>query len=104
MRYFPANLGFVFHISKSNKGRDFATPYEKACERFVREKVTKIVLDSISDCCPSDVNVDTLLLSLSTDEAFDMDGLYLFLRKDPAAFLMLLHGGVVNAATMLPLV
>ena len=93
MRYFPAKLGFVFHNSKDNEGQIYNTPYQSTCEDYGSEEVTNEVLNRILECCPSTVRVESLLLSLATNEAFHLDGLYLFLRKDPAAYLQLLHGG-----------
>ena len=43
MRYFPAKLGFVFHIVKDNEGKVYGTPYNSTCKNHGIEEVTKVI-------------------------------------------------------------
>lgn len=98
VRSYPAKLGFAFQKWKNNEGQQRSTAYKTACERFGREEVTRKVLDLMSECCLDIESVQSLFLSLSTDETIVLDGLYLFLTNCPCAVLSLLQSGQ-NTAT-----
>ena len=55
------------------------------------------VLDRIINC--PETNTDRFLLLAAADEAIDLDGLYILVRREPAALLRLLGGGGDNSNT-----
>jgi len=102
MRHYPEKLGFVFHVNECGE-----TPYDMGCKRFGNDIVTTLILDRLlssecCSCCPDNniSSAESLLLSLSTDDAVHLDGLYFFLRREPAAFLQLLQtGDTINSSS-----
>ena len=77
-------LGFVFLNDENSE-----TPYQMACEDHGIERVTILILGRILEYCPT--SVESFILPLATDPTFHLDGLYILLRREPAAFLQLLH-------------
>ena len=95
MKHFPEKLGFVFKKLRDTHGRTISTtPYESACLHHGREDVTNEILDHISECPAT--STGSLLLSLAADKAIDLDGLFLFLRHEPAVLRRVLQTGHNN--------
>ena len=100
MCHFPTKLGFIFLKGQGMDGEDYKTPYQSACTKYGKEEVTKEILDRISEYFPATGNsAESILLPMAADEAIDLDGLYLFLRKDPAILSRLPQTGH-NAVTL----
>ena len=100
MRHYAPKLGFVFYKIRDENGDESLgeeglgiTAYRLACARYGTEKVTNEVLDRISQYYPATTttSVGSCLLSLATDDEINLDGLYLFLRREPAALAQLLQ-------------
>ena len=100
MKHFPEKLGFVFaegtQTFEGEEGEDEVesrTPFQLACEEFNKEEITKIVLEFVDGCLAvADIRTESsFLLEVAADESIHLDGLYILLRKDPAALLRLLQ-------------
>ena len=90
MRHNPTKLGFAFTEGKDEDVDTREIPYHKACNKFGEEKVRREVLDRIMKC--PETNTDRFLLSAAVDEAINLDGLYILVRREPAALQRLLQG------------
>ena len=102
MQYYPDKFGFVFsegiHL---NNGQMFqGTAFQQACKNYGREKVINEVINCVTEYCSSalvstststtttKITETSLLLSTIPDKTIHIDGLYILLRKDPAAALL----------------
>jgi hypothetical protein len=103
LQYFPEKLGFVFskctqRIDEGyiDEGEFSATPFQFLQYKYGHERATDVVVDRIAEyCCPASSTSDTtnasLLMSVVTDKSIHLDGLYILLRRDPAAALLRLQ-------------
>jgi len=92
MRHYPTKLGFAFTEGKPEDSTNSyrSIPYHDACEQFGEEVVKREVLDRIMNCPKT--NTEQFLLSAAVDEAINLDGLYILVRREPAALQRLLQG------------
>ena len=75
------------------------TPYQHACKKYGREKVINKVINRIKESCNASTSAGTnnthietsLLVSAITDEAIHIHCLYLLLRNNPEALLLMLQ-------------
>ena len=91
MRHYSTKLGFVFHKSTTvvygKNCKSYMTPYQFACSKYGKEEATKEIRDSISEYFPATGSAESILLPMAADEAIALDGLILFLRREPSALL-----------------
>lgn len=82
--HYPEKLGFVFHLGQNGR-KMRSTAYGRACKKYGEESVRKEILDRFIQ--HPTTKKDSILLSVAADEEIALDGLYLLLRRDPAAVL-----------------
>ena len=114
INYFPEKFGFVFcegthqQNAKVHRGKTF----QRACKKYWREEVINEVITCIKEYCSASTSAGTttttnkletsFLVSAITDEAIQIDCLYILFRDDPHAALLMLQQKfvhVLSAAT-----
>ena len=98
IRYFPKKTGLSLLFKKTNydsttwkyllfKKTDYDrtswTPFQCACQEFGKEKVMKIIEDTIVRYSDTPINITEALLTAAIDEKIHLDCVYFLLRRQP---------------------
>jgi hypothetical protein len=88
IKFFPKRKGInlLFHKTILN----YDTPFQRACKTFGREKVMKIIEDTLVRYSDTPINIADALLSAATDKNVILDGVYFLLRREPDVLQKLL--------------
>ena len=82
-------LGFDFTERHDTNSQHPDITYQMHCNKYGKELIAGDVLDRIKTC--PDIITESFLLSAAVDEAINLDGSYILLRREPAALLRLLQ-------------
>ena len=81
IRYFPKKKGISILFSKDE---DDDTPFQDACNNHGREKVVKIIEDTLTYYhSDTPLNIADALLSAAIDDSIHLDCVYFLLRRQP---------------------
>lgn len=81
IRYFPKKKGISILFSKDE---DDETPFQNACNHHEREKVVKIIEDTLTYYhSDTPLNIADTLLSAAIDDSIHLDCVYFLLRRQP---------------------
>jgi len=87
IRYYPHKTGIILLFTKSNV--DYTTVFQRACRKYGRDEVMKVVEDTLNN---SDIPINTVeaLFVAAIDEKVHLDCIYSLLRRQPAVLVRLL--------------
>ena len=83
VKYFPNKLGFLYHMNMNKEGHK-ATPFERACDDYGEEEVTKIVNNVLFPKIDAMESPESILVSLAMDDAVHMEVIYTLLQRNPS--------------------
>ncbi|OEU23669.1 hypothetical protein FRACYDRAFT_233841 [Fragilariopsis cylindrus CCMP1102] len=95
IRYFPKKIGIAALFFKDE---DDKTPYQDACKRIGREKVMKVIDDTLTYYhSDTPLNIADTLLSVAIDDDIHLDCVYYVLRRQPGILQELLSAKAETA-------
>jgi hypothetical protein len=95
IRYFPKMKGIslLFHKDAIDE-----TPFQDACTNYGREKVVKVIEDTLTYYhSDTPLNIAYTLLSAAIDDGIHLDCVYFLLRRQPDVLQKLLSAKVETA-------
>ncbi|OEU21508.1 hypothetical protein FRACYDRAFT_235135 [Fragilariopsis cylindrus CCMP1102] len=80
LRYFPRKMG-IYILFQKRRWR--YTPFDRACWRYGREKVLKVIESTLIKCSANPYDTAEVLFIAATNEDISIDGIYFLLRRTP---------------------